>query len=450
MRAFFGVVLSSMLLQAFGATEVFAVPPSNVRVVKPGGSNSTASGAGETWGAAWGSLKFAADQLNGSSPTGSPPAFTEIWLATGSSGYAYTPDQDNTSSDDNEAVSILIEKGVTIRGGFAGTEDWEYERSPSNPRTKLSGDIDGSVNSYRLIRLLLEDWDMPVVFERIEFTKADGRPINQEGGAIQADWSGTNTQLDGPLSLENSALIHNSILWGNSADSANDPAEEQIAPLDSSGHSIVLDIAESCIQAIDTTYWIVGNIDVDPLFADPAAGNLRLKPCSSPVQDQGDESIRPTDFADLDGDGTTDLHPLDLDDKSRVQGAEVDMGAFELPCLADLDSSGLVDGADLGTLLGQWGTCTSFCSADFKCDGIVDGADLGILLGEWSNTCYLETPPPELLLYGGGTSASLDGLFVYLGVESVGAAGEVLGNMEYEAMVALLELFLGSPSSNES
>jgi len=49
---------------------------------------------------------------------------------------------------------------------------------------------------------------------------------------------------------------------------------------------------------------------------------------------------------------------------------------------ADLNCDGQVNGADLGTLLGQWGACPG-CSADFNSDGVVDGNDLGTLLGSW-------------------------------------------------------------------
>jgi hypothetical protein len=49
------------------------------------------------------------------------------------------------------------------------------------------------------------------------------------------------------------------------------------------------------------------------------------------------------------------------------------------PCPEDLDDNGMVDGADLGILLGSWGTPQN----DLTGDGTVDGADLGILLGAW-------------------------------------------------------------------
>jgi len=56
---------------------------------------------------------------------------------------------------------------------------------------------------------------------------------------------------------------------------------------------------------------------------------------------------------------------------------------------ADFDGSGTVDGADLGTLLGYWGTCPppaapgDCCPGDLNNDGRIDGSDLGSLLGQW-------------------------------------------------------------------
>lgn len=49
-------------------------------------------------------------------------------------------------------------------------------------------------------------------------------------------------------------------------------------------------------------------------------------------------------------------------------------------CTGDLDGDGIVDGADLAILLGEWG---SRGSADFDGSGTVDGADLATLLGAW-------------------------------------------------------------------
>ncbi len=50
-------------------------------------------------------------------------------------------------------------------------------------------------------------------------------------------------------------------------------------------------------------------------------------------------------------------------------------------CAADLNSDGLVDGSDLGMLLGGWGTP----AGDLDGSGTTDGADLGMMLGTWGS-----------------------------------------------------------------
>jgi hypothetical protein len=59
--------------------------------------------------------------------------------------------------------------------------------------------------------------------------------------------------------------------------------------------------------------------------------------------------------------------------------------ALPAPCAADLNLDGVVDGGDLGALLGSWGAATGATAADLNGDGLVDGADLGILLGAWGD-----------------------------------------------------------------
>ncbi len=49
---------------------------------------------------------------------------------------------------------------------------------------------------------------------------------------------------------------------------------------------------------------------------------------------------------------------------------------------ADINGDGIVNGADLGILLGAWGPASSGV-ADFNHDGSIDGLDLGILLSQW-------------------------------------------------------------------
>jgi len=48
----------------------------------------------------------------------------------------------------------------------------------------------------------------------------------------------------------------------------------------------------------------------------------------------------------------------------------------------DLNSDGIVDGADLGLMLAAWGPCAG-CAADLDGNDVVNGSDLGSLLGNW-------------------------------------------------------------------
>jgi len=51
----------------------------------------------------------------------------------------------------------------------------------------------------------------------------------------------------------------------------------------------------------------------------------------------------------------------------------------------DINNDGIVNGADLALVLGNWGVCTkSCCVGDLDGNGIINGADLAIVLGNWS------------------------------------------------------------------
>lgn len=69
---------------------------------------------------------------------------------------------------------------------------------------------------------------------------------------------------------------------------------------------------------------------------------------------------------------------------SQGMSAPVDMDSAMIVLTpsnpADLNGDGVVDGADLGLLLGAWGGSGL---GDINGDGVVDGADLGLLLGAW-------------------------------------------------------------------
>ncbi len=74
-------------------------------------------------------------------------------------------------------------------------------------------------------------------------------------------------------------------------------------------------------------------------------------------------------------------------DISETGGSFAHIGLVELGdapppvCAADINHDGLVNGADLGELLGSWGSAGG--PTDLNADGTVNGADLGQLLGSW-------------------------------------------------------------------
>ena len=96
---------------------------------------------------------------------------------------------------------------------------------------------------------------------------------------------------------------------------------------------------------VDVTYSDVqggwsgtGNISTDPQFTQVGAwsiagdwvdGDYRLK-AASPAIDAGSSAALGADSLDLDADGnTTESLPFDLDNEARIEGAKVDMGAYE-------------------------------------------------------------------------------------------------------------------------
>jgi hypothetical protein len=88
--------------------------------------------------------------------------------------------------------------------------------------------------------------------------------------------------------------------------------------------------------------------------------------------------------ADCNNDGIVDYGQI-------VQGQLADLNTDGVPDIcqqptcqdADLFANGLVNGADLGILLSEWGPANPSTVSDITRDGVVDGADLGLLLSFW-------------------------------------------------------------------
>jgi hypothetical protein len=71
----------------------------------------------------------------------------------------------------------------------------------------------------------------------------------------------------------------------------------------------------------------------------------------------------------------------------QIDGPYEDLGGNTIDpdcgssCLGDTTADGLVDGADLNALLGDWGQAGS--DSDLDGNGLVDGEDLLVILGAW-------------------------------------------------------------------
>jgi hypothetical protein len=88
------------------------------------------------------------------------------------------------------------------------------------------------------------------------------------------------------------------------------------------------------------------------------------------------------------------IHPPQDDIPGRLMGLQIGPDAWDhaltyflgtAVCPGDLDGDGMVNGADLATLLANWNASLSI--ADLNGDGIVDGADLASMLALWNTTC---------------------------------------------------------------
>ena len=59
----------------------------------------------------------------------------------------------------------------------------------------------------------------------------------------------------------------------------------------------------------------------------------------------------------------------------------------DVVCAEDINQDGVVNAADLGALIGDWGCTGPDCAADVNQDGIVNSADLGLVIGAWNQDC---------------------------------------------------------------
>ncbi len=89
------------------------------------------------------------------------------------------------------------------------------------------------------------------------------------------------------------------------------------------------------------------------------------------------------------------IHPPADDIPGRLMGLVIGPQAWDLAvehfngsgCPEDINGDGIVNAADLGSLIGNWGCKGPDCVADVNQDGIVNSADLGLVIGAWNQDC---------------------------------------------------------------
>ena len=119
------------LVDASGCTAGAVSLPTTVRVVS---ATAAPGGDGTSWATAFSTLQDALTCVRGS---GACAGVTEIWVEKG----VYYPDQGTGIIPDVSTATFAMIPGVSLYGGFAGTELTRDERNASANLTVLSGDL---------------------------------------------------------------------------------------------------------------------------------------------------------------------------------------------------------------------------------------------------------------------------------------------------------------------
>ncbi|NCS20482.1 MAG: cadherin [Microcystis aeruginosa G11-06] len=180
------------------------------------------------------------------------------------------------------------------------------------------------------------------VFSRNSATVGGGLFFNNGNSTttINSTFSGNNATYGSAIAnYDANSNIRNSIIWGNSGT----PIGTYYTPT----------VTNSIVQGGFTG---TGNLNVNPQFVDATTDDLRLQ-STSPAINAGSNASLPADTSDLDGDSNiTEAIPFDIARNPRVNGTNVDLGAFEFaqnsaPVLNDTTLT-VPENSPLNTLVG--------------------------------------------------------------------------------------------------
>lgn len=191
--------------------------------------------------------------------------------------------------------------------------------------------------------------------------------------------------------LSGNVIMSNSILWGNIA-SLEGP---EVSGGRDGGN---ISVSYCCVQGGQwdahanggTLSWLDGNIEIDPVLANPADGDLHLKSAAGRWDPNASGWVYDTvtspciDAGDPTSDWAAELPP---------NGQRINMGAYggtaeagksaAAVCIGDIDNSGTVDWSDLDLLVNMWLVAGLSFTEDLYADDIVNLKDLAVLVDYW-------------------------------------------------------------------
>ena len=347
--------------------------------------DAVGGGNGAAWGTAFDDLQPALEAAAAfNSDAVAENDVTQIWIAEGT----YAPSTP-LEQGDTRSVSFSLVDGVTLYGGFDGTETALSERDLSEHETVLSGDIgtldDFADNAYTVVYC---GQDVVAAVDGVTVMRGNAngdyssdRRERYYGGAIYnvGDLTVVDCQVlgnrgtrSGGVCNESVLSITNSIIAGNHASfeagglfSSSSSTELYIANVTIAGNAmsngrrtglevngnativnsiICLNEGEEAVLSDWNPANVTNNlIGIDPGFvrnpssgadgvwgtSDDDYGDLHLGK-QSPAIDLGSTPALPGDVTDSDGDGdTVEAVPVDLDGDARTFGGTVDIGAYE-------------------------------------------------------------------------------------------------------------------------
>jgi len=141
------------------------------------------------------------------------------------------------------------------------------------------------------------------------------------------------------------------------------------------------------IMAFGSGEGVLASVEGQPIFSARADGETFYSALAGAVVERsgvGGETIGPVSTADPVGPLVEVSEEVVLRHRFSLSGGLrcglTSVVIIRAPLNADVNLDGVVDGADIGLILGQWGECGL---GDLDESGAVDGADLGAVLAGW-------------------------------------------------------------------